>query len=74
MKRDRKMDVAVQCPYYRSDGKQAVYCEGVEDNCSLRLGFGSGQRKQAYKLEFCCEGWKTCGVAGMLNRKYDYEP
>ena len=73
MKRNRRVDASVQCPYYKSDGRQAVYCEGVEEDSGLRLGFGAHLRKQQYKDSVCCDRWKTCAVAQMLNRKYDYE-
>ena len=69
-----KQDFLVQCPYYREDDPQAVYCEGVQDNTRLRLGFTGRKQKKTYCEHYCREHWKDCMIAKMLNRKYDYEP
>lgn len=72
--RNTKQDFLVQCPYYREDDAQAVYCEGVQDGSRLRLGFLGRQQKRSYCEGFCRDRWKDCMIAKMLNRKYDYEP
>lgn len=69
-----KQDFLVECPYYREDDAQAVYCEGVEAGSRLRLGFTGRQQKRGYCDGYCRDNWKGCLIAGMLNRKYDYEP
>lgn len=69
-----KEDFLVQCPYYREDEVQAVYCEGVLEGSRLRLGFTGRKQKKAYCDLHCRNHWKQCMIAGMLNRKYDYEP
>lgn len=69
-----KEDEHVQCPYYRKDEKQSVHCEGVQDGCSLHLGFASRQQHKRYKERFCRKDWLSCMIAKMLNLKYDYDP
>ena len=69
-----RQDAMVQCPYYREEDAQSVYCEGVEDGSRLRLGFMGRKQKQAYSEGCCRSGWKHCRIAGMLNQKYDYHP
>ena len=63
----------VACPYYKHDDPQMVYCEGVEDDTALHLAFSTRQEKKNYVSAKCCERWKSCMIAQMLNRKYDYE-
>lgn len=69
-----KEDYLVQCPYYREEAPQTLHCEGVTEGSCLQLGFSSRPRMHAYKARYCRACWKTCPVAGMLNRKYDYQP
>jgi hypothetical protein len=67
-------DYLVECPYYKDESQQTLHCEGVEEGCGLQLGFRGKKRLQTYKEQFCRCSWKTCMVAQMLNRKYDYQP
>ena len=69
-----KQDALVQCPYYREEDAQSVYCEGVQSGSRLRLGFLGRKQKKTYGDRFCRDSWKTCRIADMLNRMYDYEP
>lgn len=63
----------VVCPYYKYEAPQVVYCEGVEDGTALHLAFPTKDGKKQYMLERCRNCWKSCLIAQMLNRKYDYE-
>ena len=67
-------DALAKCPYYREDGGQAVRCEGPCARSSIQLSFGNRYQLRDYKEQHCHEDWKTCPVADMLNRKYDYIP
>ena len=67
-------DAFVQCPYYRRDGFQAVYCEGVQDDCGLRMRFRDLEGLRKFKKLRCRDDWVGCPVAQMLNRLYAYEP
>lgn len=70
----QKEDALVRCPYYRSVGRQSIHCEGVTENCGLRLGFATFAQRSQHRQKFCRRDWAGCPVAGMLNRLYDYEP
>ena len=63
----------VICPYYKHEAPQMIYCEGVEDNTTLHLAFTAKQEKKDYMQVKCCECWRGCMIAQMLNRKYDYD-
>ena len=69
-----KEDTYIQCPYYKKDGAQSVHCEGVEEGCGLRLGFGRFSRLESYKNAYCRSRWTDCMIAKMLNQKHDYQP
>lgn len=68
-----RSDVFVKCPYYKGEEKQMIFCEGVQDGSALHLAFDTNPHLKEYKNRFCKEYYNRCLVAGMLNRKYDYE-
>ena len=63
----------VVCPYYKYEAPQMIYCEGVDDNTALHLAFDAKDRMKGYIRARCCNRWKECLIAQMLNKKYDYE-
>lgn len=62
----------VVCPYYKYEAPQMVYCEGVGANTSIHLAFDTKSGKKDYMNSKCCDNWKDCQVAQMLNWKYGY--
>ena len=74
MKSKRRADKSVLCPFYSEEDAQMILCEGVEDNTSLHLAFGSPACLKAYKHRFCCgTKFKKCRIARMLYQKYEEE-
>ena len=67
----RHISNEVVCPFYRSEDGQRVCCEGVEDNSSIHVVFGTPQNKQRYSLKYCCNRYDDCKVAQMLYDKYE---
>lgn len=64
-------DLNVQCPFYRQERPAVLLCEGVEDGAGLQMTFDTPSHKRDYKDDFCCEFWKGCRLAGMLNDKWE---
>lgn len=58
-----------QCPFYKAEDKNIIYCEGVKDNSSIHNAFPGNAA--AYKKEFCCGDWESCLIAKALWSKYD---
>ena len=58
-----------QCPFYKAEDKNIIYCEGVRDNSSIHNAFPGSAA--AYKKEYCCAGWENCLIAKALWSKYD---
>ena len=63
----------VQCPFYKYEGQQLIYCEGVEPETALHLAFNTKDKMRAYRKKYCEGCFNRCMIAQMLNRKYDYE-
>ena len=62
----------VVCPYYRSDSKEKIFCEGVQDNTSIHLVFPDSKDKKPYMHKYCCsmDNYDNCRIADMLNLKH----
>lgn len=67
----RKVDAYVNCPYYHSEDRQVIFCEGVEENTQIHVAFSSITQKRAYEQEMCRNEWGRCLWADALNRKWD---
>ena len=66
----RSVDPYVICPYYKSEDKQAIYCEGPEKNASARMAFSSTSQKKKYLVNYCRKYRCGCLWAEALNKKY----
>lgn len=69
----RRSDVLVGCPYYKGEEKQKIFCEGVQNGSALHLAFDTNPNLKEYKNNYCKGCYNRCLIAGMLNRKYNYE-
>ena len=63
----------VLCPYYKYEGPQMIYCEGVVPDSALHLAFSDKSNMRAYRETYCEGCYNKCLIAKMLNRKWDYE-
>ena len=69
----RYVSVNAICPFYRSEEKQKVYCEGVKKGSSIHLAFGDAKYLKIYMDEHCRSDYETCIIAKALLRKYEEE-
>ena len=70
---NRKVDPYVQCPYYKEEERQKIYCEGVAANSSSIQTFATPQARKDYADRFCKDCWKKCQISWALSRKYGME-
>ena len=67
-------DHLVQCPYYKTNTSQVIYCEGLEDGMVLHLAFATHAQLIDYKGRFCRRScYNECPIASLLNRKWGYD-
>lgn len=67
-------DHLVQCPYYKTNNSQVLYCEGLEDGMAIHMAFASHGQLIDYKSRYCRRRcWSQCPLAAMLNRKWGYD-
>ncbi len=62
----------VVCPYFHSDEKGKILCEGVQDKSYNHLVFQNCLDKKPYMMKFCCniDNYENCRIFDMLNLKH----
>ena len=71
---NKNEDHLVQCPYYKTNTSQVMYCEGLEDGMAVHLAFATHSQLIDYKGRFCRRScWGKCPLAKILNQKWGYE-
>ena len=58
--------VRVLCPFYLSEDKMTLSCEGPEDGTALRLIFRSREAKKRCKGRWCEKDYASCPIYRML--------
>ena len=64
-------DHLVKCPYYKTNARQVIHCEGLEDGMAVHLAFATHGHLVDYKDRFCrryC--YNQCQLARILEQKY----
>ena len=54
------------CPYYRHEGSQVIYCDGVVYGSVTHLAFASKTDALAYKEKYCRADYPLCNIYKML--------
>lgn len=56
----------VECPYYKKEDRQVIYCSGVVADSSIHLAFAMPSECKVYKQKICSGNYKECKVYQML--------
>lgn len=54
------------CPFYRHEGSQVIYCDGVVEASVIHLAFASKTDALAYKERYCRADYPLCNICRML--------
>lgn len=69
----RYVDDSVRCPFYKSEERQKIFCEGLIPRSSSIQAFATPKAQKDYEDYYCKKCWEKCLVACTLNRKYERE-
>ena len=61
----------VVCPFYQHTAKLTTSCEGITDDCIIKLCFNSFKQMYNYRKINCCGRYKACKIYSMLEKKYE---
>lgn len=66
------MDVNAQCPFYVSEFKKSVTCEGIEDGVETVLRFREAKIKTRFVSRYCNNPkYEDCPYAKAAAQKYE---
>ena len=61
----------IGCPFYRSDEKRKIVCEGVGEAEAIVLRFRYTQERNQQIRLFCAGCYERCEIFRMVSEKYD---
>jgi hypothetical protein len=61
----------IQCPFFKRIAEQSITCEGITDECVIRLIFKSKKEKNLHRRIFCDKNYKNCEIYTILEKKYE---
>ena len=61
----------IGCPFYRSDEKRKIVCEGVGEAEAIVLRFRYTQERNKQIRLFCAGCYERCEIFRMVSEKYD---
>ena len=64
-------DKYVLCPYYHTNDKCKIKCDGIEETISTHPIFKSDAQKKQYMKKYCCGDFKDCRYANMLEMMWE---
>lgn len=68
---NKSEDHLVKCPYYKTNTRQVIFCEGFEDGMAVHMAFASHNQLIDYKNRFCRRyDWTSCPLAQKQNERY----
>ena len=59
------------CPFYKSMAQKSITCEGITDDCIIKLLFTSPEKRDLHRKIFCEQKYKNCELYGVIERKYE---
>lgn len=62
---------SVECPFYKKESRQMVYCSGLVNESSIHLAFADPTACKMYKDAVCGQDYKRCRVYKMLEEAAD---
>lgn len=63
--------VDVLCPFFKYDDNQRITCEGIIPHSNIRHIFHSPAAYNKHMTEFCCNRYRDCEIAKLVDEKYD---
>ena len=61
----------IKCPFYKTIATQSISCEGITEDCTIKLLFISPERRDLHRKIFCEHKYQNCEICTMLEKKYE---
>ena len=64
-------EALIGCPFYQSMTKKSILCEGITDDCTIKLLFTSSEKHHQHRNIFCNNKYENCEIYAILEKKYE---
>lgn len=61
--------VNVKCPFYRTQGKKWIKCDGIAEGTAITQDFTSEVQKEYYQEEKCWDAYCDCPLAQLIEKR-----
>lgn len=61
----------ILCPFYVSMATKSITCEGITDDCILKIIFKDSTQRDKHREIFCDRHYRKCEIYGILEKKYE---
>lgn len=61
----------ITCPFYKSMAQKSISCEGITDDCIIKLLFVSPEKRDLHRKIFCENRYQNCEIYRVLEAKYE---
>ena len=62
---------STECPFYKKEDRQVIFCSGIVPCSSIHVAFGHDSDCIEYKTSRCRSNYKQCNVYRMLEEIND---
>ncbi len=63
--------VDVKCPFYITEDRKKIFCEGLEKGSRTALEFRGSKFKENVKEKYCNGDYEKCKLYNLINQKYE---
>lgn len=68
---NRYVSVKAKCPFYKSENRFMVVCEGICENSVTHIAFSAPSVCYQFKSKYCRDEYQECPIARMLEVNTD---
>ena len=61
----------INCPFYKAMAQKSITCEGITEDCIIKLIFTSPELRDVHRSLFCDNRYKKCEIYRVLEKKYE---
>lgn len=61
----------IRCPFFKKHEPKAISCEGITEDCVLRLVFTSQEGRERQESIFCSSAYEKCEIYRAIMEKYE---
>ena len=61
----------INCPFYKAMATKSISCEGITEDCVIKLLFTMVEKRELHRKIFCENKYINCEIYRMLEKKYE---